>query len=327
MDDATDKTPATPVDQTPSRFAALDAFMADHVWHPRFIPFLIYLLLLTLNGLISDNLAWTYPFLYVLQCGVVVWLLWRYRKLLPELTVKFHWLAVPIGVGVAYAWIWLGFVVEEASQVQHDGIAKFTSQLNQFIMTPDAAGEVPAPNDGTFYFKDLSNATETKFGEMNSVSPAFFWAAFALRLLGMSLVVPLFEELFIRSLILRSMSNAKQTGAGLMQVLVDFPGIGDRIMNTAAGQRAENQPPMFTKQFNETPLGKLTIFGVVISTLIFAVNHVPRDYLGCVVCGVAYCLLLAATKGKGLGPVCWAHGITNACLWWYTLHTDDWRFL
>ena len=46
-----------------------------------------------------------------------------------------------------------------------------------------------------------------------------------------------------------------------------------------------------------------------------------------VVCGVAYCLLLMVTRKKGLGPVIWAHGITNALLWVYTIQTDVWRFL
>lgn len=313
--------------QAAGALGSLDALMAEHVWHPRFIPFLAYLLLLTITGFVSEAWAWTYPILYVAQCGVVVWLLWRYRKLLPELTIKFHWLAIPVGVGVAYAWVWLGMVVEEAPQVGHDGIGNFTSNLNQFMMTPEVANEIAGPDGKAFHFRDAANSTQSMFDAMHQVSPAFFWSAFVLRLLGMSLVVPLFEELFIRSLILRSMSNAKETGMGMLQVMADFPVVGDWVLNSERGQKAEDSPPMFTKQFNETPLGKLTIFGVIISTLVFAVNHVPRDYLGCVMCGVAYCLLLAATRKKGLGPVCWAHGITNACLWWYTLHTDDWRFL
>lgn len=312
---------------TVSKLAALDTMMAEHVWHPRFIPFLAYLLLLTITGFVSESWAWTYPFFYVLQCSVVVWMLWRYRKLIPELTIKFHWLAIPVGVGVAYAWIWIGMVIEESAQVSHDGLGTFTQNLNQFILTPESANVLPGPTAESFHFQDINNSTEKMFDQINGVSPALYWTAFVLRLIGMSLIVPLFEELFIRSLILRSMSNLKQTGTGIMQLLLDFPGIGDKLMNTQAGQRSENAPPMFTKQFNETRLGKLTVFGVFASTLIFAVNHVPRDYLGCVMCGLAYCLLLAATYKKGLGPVCWAHGITNACLWYYTLHTDDWRFL
>jgi hypothetical protein len=32
-------------------------------------------------------------------------------------------------------------------------------------------------------------------------------------------------------------------------------------------------------------------------------------------------------RQMGLGPVIWAHGLTNAALWGYTLYTGDWRFL
>jgi len=310
-----------------SRLGPLDALMNENALYARFIPFLAYLLLLMITGFVAEKWAWAYPFLYVLQCGVVVWMLWRYRKLLPELTLSFDWLAVPVGLGVAYAWIWLGMVVEESAQVRHEGIGEFTANLNEFISDPHGVGALTGPEGEAFYFIDYGNSTQRMFEQIKDASPALFWLAFGLRLVGMSLIVPLFEELFIRSLILRSMSSARQTWTGFLQLMADFPVIGDWVMNTQAGRKADDQPAMFTKQFNETPLGKLTLFGVIASTLVFAVNHVPRDYLGCVMCGVAYCLLLAVTRKKGLGPVCWAHGITNAVLWWYTMHTDDWRFL
>ena len=44
-------------------------------------------------------------------------------------------------------------------------------------------------------------------------------------------------------------------------------------------------------------------------------------------CALAYCLLLSVTRAKGLGPVCWAHGITNALLWGYTVYYGNWQFL
>jgi len=88
-----------------------------------------------------------------------------------------------------------------------------------------------------------------------------------------------------------------------------------------------NQPLMFTREFNRTPFGVLSVFGVIASTFVFMLSHFPRDWPGIWVCGVAYCLLLAATRHKGLGPVVWAHGITNALLWVYTLNTGNWQFL
>ena len=103
--------------------------------------------------------------------------------------------------------------------------------------------------------------------------------------------------------------------------------IGDWIMDTSVARKADAQPPAFRASFDATPLGQLSVFGVVISTMAFAVGHQPRDWPGAVVCGIAYCALLALTKRKGLGPVVWAHGITNALIWGYTLYTNDWRFL
>ena len=113
----------------------------------------------------------------------------------------------------------------------------------------------------------------------------------------------------------------------MLQALQDMPVIGDWMLHSKAAINASQQEPMFARMFNRTALGKITLLGFVLSTLVFTVNHALRDYPGCVVCAAAYCLLLWATRKKGLGPVVWAHGITNALLWVYTLQTGDWQFL
>lgn len=263
--------------------------MAENPWHPRFIPFLAYVGLLPIIGWLRDWQPITYAPAYCIQCGLVVWLLWRYRKLLPELTVDFHWLAVPVGVFVAWAWIRLGYLMVD-----------------------------------TFPKRFAEDGTESFFEQMGD---GMGWVAFSLRLVGMSVVVPLFEELFIRSLLLRSLHRLRPTVVGVMQMIQDFPVIGEWLMHTRWGMRADHHPPVFGPQFECTPLGALSIFGVVASTFVFMIHHVMRDWPGCIVCGIAYCFLLAVTRRKGLGPVCWAHGITNALLWGYTLQTGDWRFL
>ncbi len=306
----------------------LDAAMADHPWYPRFLPFIAYLFFLAAGQSISNAVPVAYPLVYALQCAVVIWLLWRYRKLLPELTLSFHWLAVPVGVGVFVAWVWLGMVIDEWDQVGRAGIGAFTDSLYHWTLRPGEGTGLAHEDGAAFSFVDdtaLGDSIFVKLG-LDENKPVA-WIAFVLRLLGMSLVVPLFEELFIRSLMLRGLHQAKETRIGMIQVLQDFPGIGERIMLTKMAARANEHPPMFEKQFRETPLGKLSVFGVLASTLVFTLSHAPRDYAGCVVCGIAYCLLLWSTRHKGLGPVCWAHGITNALIWVYTLHTGDWRFL
>ena len=269
------------------------SWAASHPWHPRALPFFIYIAFLILYPL-REWQGWIYPVIYTAQCGITALLLWRYRRLLPELTLTFHWLAVPVGIGVAAAWLGLGLLIRGM---------------------PTA---------------DMSDPGWVFFDEIHPISLA--WASFFMRLLGMAILVPLVEELFIRSLLLRSLSDPRKTGIGLVQVLNDMPIVGDWLIDTRLGERAHDHPPVFGPEFERNALGTLTIFGVLASTLLFTINHQPADWPGAIVCGIAYCLLLAATRRHGLGPVIWAHGITNALLWGYTLYTHyagypDWRFL
>jgi len=305
-----DDTPAPPdAGQTPrasagplaSRLAELDAWMASNPWHPRIAPFAVYILLLLPIQLTADPAPWLYPLLYGLQCGLVVALLWRYRRLTPELNVRFHWLAVPTGLGLLVAWVALG---------------ELTLTLLPGLRGPDEP--------------------HTLQGLIES-SPALGWTSMIMRLLGMSIVVALFEEMFVRSAVLRGMQRARPTGIGITQLLLDMPLIGDALMNTRLGRRALDAPPMLTRQLRQTPVGAISLFGVTASTFIFMINHVPRDFLGCIACGVVWCLLLwwtnrGALPGGtgprlGLGPIVWSHGITNAALWAYTLYSGDWKYL
>lgn len=267
----------------------LDRWMAENPWHARVAPFAAYVLLMPVVDLFRHEMRWLGPVAYVAQLSVVAWLLWRYRKLFPELNIKFHWLAVPVGLIVAWLWIQIG--------------------LGMVAWQPD-------------WFKtDGSSHYLEKYGwHLRSIG-------MPIRLIGMAIVVPLFEELFVRSLLLRGLNQFRPTMIGLAQVLQDLPVIGDLFIKTALARKAAAHPPMFTVQFERTPLGKLTWFGVIASTLIFTSYHLPRDWAGCLVCGLAYCWLLHKTAHKGLGPVVWAHGITNAALWAYTWHTGDWQFL
>jgi len=268
--------------------ASLDQWMAEHPWHPRVTPFMVYLLFLMVISAAADAEPMTYPFLYGLQAAVVGGMLWRYRALTPELNLRFHWLAIPVGLAIAAAWVGLGLWMV---QWQPDRFAATDKHL------------------------------------FEKMEPAWRWVSLSMRLVGMSLLVPLFEELFIRSLMLRSLSRPRRVGVGLVQVVSDFPVVGDWLTHTSWGRRADRHVNLFATEFHETPLGKLTWFGVLASTFVFMLGHGMRDWPGVIVCGVAYCLLLTATRHKGLGPVVWAHGITNAALWIYTVRTGDWQFL
>lgn len=265
--------------------------MADHPWHPRLLPYLIYVALLPLIALVTDHQPVLYPILYAIQCLIVAMLLWRYRRLLPELTITFHWLAIPAGVLVCVIWIALGKWM----------IATFPSQF------------APTADDPAHLFTRMS--------------PAVRWVSLSLRVLGMSLLVPLFEELFVRSLLLRSFHSFRKVMVGLLQWGQDLPVVGDWLLHTSIARRADAHEQPFARMFEQTPLGALSVTGIVLSTLIFTIGHGMRDWPGAVICSLLYIALLRITRNKGLGPVVWAHGITNACLWGYSVYYNDWLFL
>lgn len=297
----------TPNAKKAGRLAQLDAIMASHPWYPRFLPFFIYVTFLMTVGLARDWQAWTYPILYVVQCGYVVYLLWRCRKLLPELTLSFHWLVIPVGVICAVAWIALGTVM-----------------MDQFPSTKPQKGDL---------FLFLAPMVDGKGGLGDG---ALGWTAMILRLLGMSIIVPMFEELFFRSMLLRSMSRPRKSLLGFVQWILDVPVIGEWLMQTKLGDAADEDEGIFKTEFERVPFGQVTLWGMVFTTLLWCpISHITRDWPGTIVCGIAYCLVVVATRKKGLGPVIWTHGVTNACLWAYTVYLhyhlngyfDAWQFL
>ena len=295
---------AAPESEQPpaSALGRLDAFMARSPWHPRLVPFFAYIVGLFVIGVIADAYLPAYPVLYTLQCAVVVWLLWRYRRLLPEMTLRFHWTVVPSAVLLTAAWVGLGYGYNLLLLGERD---------------------------------PLVWEAEDTFRPLFEMSLAYGWAALVLRLLGMSLVVPFFEELFIRSAMLRSLHDWKTTRVGLVQIATDLPLIGEWVSNTGAGKRAEAMPPQLTRNLETVPLGAVTVFATAASTFVFMMSHAWRDWAGCIACGVVWCAMvgwtnrasLAPEQRAGLGPVIWSHGLVNALLWGYTLWSGDWQFL
>lgn len=322
--------------------------MALNPWHPRATPFFVYMIGMLIGGFIyggafgMPELPILRPIVYTLQVGIVCWLLWRYRALLPELNIRFHWLAVPTGVGLCFAWVYLGYA---SNWLAH--------QLVEVPGFGDAAGwlvptheQYPAnPSDWLMpdaqQYAVLSD-THAFPDNREALGDAWYWSTMSLRLLGMSIAVPLFEELWVRSAVLRGSISAGKTKTAAIQLASDLPIIGEWVTNTKAGQRAANEPSMFTQQLQSTAVGQISLFAVAFSTLVFMLAHARRDYLGCIACGIVWCLMVWWTNkpkqgetwadqpagGRyGLGPIVWSHGITNACLWAWTLQTNDWQFL
>lgn len=277
--------------------SATDQWMAEHPFHPRLVPYFLYLLFLGVIPLARDWQPAAYPVLYAVQCGMVALLLWRYRALTPELNLRFHWLAIIVGVGVFAAWLALG----------------------------DASRNILSQH--------TTATTEPHF--FQRADPVVARYSLALRVVGMSIIVPLMEELFVRSMLLRCFHAARRTWVGVLQLAQELPIIGERIIQSPLGDRLAQEPPAFRAQFESTDLGQVSVFGAIASTAIFMAAHDPADYLGCIVCGLAYAALVAATnrptaepsRRKGLGPVVWAHGITNLLIWVYSTQTGDYRFM
>jgi hypothetical protein len=322
--------------------------MAENPWHPRATPFFVYMIGILIGGLIYDGsfgmpeVPVLIPVIYTIQVGIVVALLWRYRALLPELNIKFHWLAVPTGIGLCFAWVYLGYASNWAVH-QLQGIPTVGEFAAWLVPTHE---QFPTHAGDWFVPTEQSSANLTSDNSIHNnrapLGDAWYWSTMSLRLLGMSIAVPLFEELWVRSAVLRGGFSAGKTKTAFLQLASDLPIVGDLVSETKAGQRAAKEPPMFTRQLQETAVGRISLFAVCFSTLVFMLAHARRDYLGCIACGVVWCLVVWWTnkpkKGEtwadqpaagryGLGPIVWSHGITNAALWAWTLQTGDWQFL
>ncbi|MEM8737938.1 MAG: hypothetical protein AAGG38_05595 [Planctomycetota bacterium] len=330
----------------PTADGGFDAWVRSNPWHPRVAPFFCWIVFMTVTALLPEDLAPAQPLVYAAQCVATLWLLWKYRKLTPELTISFHWLAVPTGVGLLVAWVVLGYAMagELGWRWEQALSGAWAAACGPFPYTE--LGREPGRFGPTL---NAAGAVEPHpIQELTATHPALGWASMGLRLIGMSLIVPLFEELFIRSAMLRGLHRWKPTRTGLLQFASDLPLLGDWVSNTPAGRAAIDQPGAWTRQLETTPVGHLTLFAVIASTLVFCASHSPRDWPGCIACGLVWCGLVwwtnrprpgrgetwasreQSTGGRGrmgLGPVVWSHGITNALLWAYTLGFGDWGFL
>ena len=331
--------------ETPGR-DGFDGWVRSNPWHPRIVPFFCWIIFMTVAAFLPEAFGPAKPFLYIAQCVATVWLLWHYRKLTPELTLSFHWLAVPTGVLLCVVWIGLGYALA--------GELGWRWERMMDRSWGDAFGPFPydtldrEPNYFGPKLDPTGQAIPHDIDTMRQQTPWLGNLSLYLRLIGMALIVPVFEELFIRSAMLRGLQKRKPTVTGLLQFANDLPVIGDWLRNTEAGKRAEAAEPALTQQLVATPVGMICVFGVAASTFVFMLSHIPRDWLGCIACGIVWCWLVWITnkprrrKGEtwasiaeasggrgryGLGPVAWSHAITNALLWWYTVQFNDWRFL
>ena len=311
-----------PPPTNPTRLQQLDTWMEASPLHPRIVPYFAYVALLAVIGYAREPAPWTYPILYTGQCLLVAWLLWRYRKLTPEMNFRFHWLVVPSAVFLTVGWVALGWLMAGELGTRWSALMN-GEPIGMFDYSSDNAEPNRFASTEPHYFEEQLNT-----------SPALAWTSLSLRLLGMSLLVPFFEELMMRSLVLRSFQRVQQTAIGIVQVAEDLPIVGDWIMKQDWGKRYAAMPNQFARQFHETPVGAITVFGIFASSVIFSLGHLPRDWPGAMLCGAVWCLMLwwtnRAALGErklALGPIIWSHGLTNALLWAYCVWSGDWQFM
>jgi membrane protease YdiL (CAAX protease family) len=294
--------------------------MTSGPWAPRVVPFFVWIVVMAGEGFLRGPWPWTWPILYAAKCLAVGWLLWRYRRWIPEVNWRFHWTVLPSAVFLLVGWICLGWWMA----------GEFALRLDA-LLAGDPAGTVLQYPESQAR-PALAMAEPTFFQQLQQQWwPAFFYGAVLLKLIGMGLLVPMFEELFTRSALLRALNKWHRTKVGIIQFACDVPILGERVFHTRIGEAATREPPALTEQLKNTTVGVMGATGVIGSTVLFASWHAPRDWPGAVLCGLVWCLLLWWTnRGDnklGLGPVIWSHALVNALLWGYTLWSGDWQFL
>lgn len=120
------------------------------------------------------------------------------------------------------------------------------------------------------------------------LSPAARVAFLAVRFYGLVLLVPLVEELFWRSFVLRMVVGMEANA-----------------------------------EFSDIPVGRVTPLAAVVTSVLFASAH-PEEWLPAVLTGLAWAWLLWRTKS--LSACVLSHAVANLGLGIYVLSTVDWRF-
>lgn len=167
--------------------------MAKSPEYARFMPFLVFVVITFVGGMLGGNgMFWA----YALKVVVGAWLVLEMRKFVPEMRWTFSWQAVVVGILVFVAWV---------------GLDPFYPKNN--LLFKDTAGSIWDPF--------------SRFGEESIIA----WSLIAVRIFGMTIIVPPLEEAFYRSLVYRYIVRYDFTKVALTH----FDGVALMLMSALFG--------------------------------------------------------------------------------------------
>jgi len=136
----------------------------------------------------------------------------------------------------------------------------------------------------------------------NGSAPAWSGPAWGLRVVAAVLLVPLFEEQLLRGLVLRLVVQAQRA--------------------RRAGASEPLHEALDTMSVRDVEAGACTPLALLVSSVLFAVGHPPREIPAALVYGLLMGFLWI--RRKDLLSCVVAHAVTNCALALYVLQGDHW---
>lgn len=204
----------------------------------------------------ASRQLWLYP----LQTGVCLGLLAFYRRSYPWKPVRGIGIGLLAGIVGIVLWLLPGFLFQRF--------------------------QIAFPFCESLGMADRSEGFDAVARLHDHPAAAFwFWST---RLLRLVVVVPIMEEVFWRSFLMRFLADSK-------------------------------------KEFYDTEFGKHSVVGLLVVTGLFVAVHQPVDYFGAICFGLlAYWVTI---KTKSLPAVFIMHAVANACLAGYAAAFGQWGYL
>lgn len=214
----------------------------DSLWSrgaPYLAPMLFFMaFLMVVDGYFPDQHYLFYP----IKTGLVAVLLAYYWKKLPPLKPTAILMSIVVGVIGVFLWVSLDYWAMALNAALASGYNTVVSSIGLTSWETKVEGAIPAGRN-----------------PFDLYPPAGAWALFALRVLGISLVVPIMEELFWRGFLMRW---------------------------------------LIKEDFQAVPIGTYQTFSFWVTTLLFASIHGAQWPLGIIV-GLFYGAWFVRTKSLG----------------------------